>query len=194
MHILDTLKQPLVKTDIIGMFRQDRAHLLCQSVHLIVGLCRKQIEEHRRHTTKQVIVALAVLLVINTNDRIVESRFLRTIDNILYLFIVATDTFEHGFFEVLQPDTVEGCYVVRRIIRFKKRILSLLILVHIFHYIFFSHQQPFQLRHDDLSSMQLHQSVTLELVQHPRHIQTTVIQLEGQLLHQDGESLLTGGI
>ena len=134
MHIFDTLKQALVKTDIIGMFRQDRAHLLCQSVHLVIGLCREQIEKHRRHTPKQVVVALAVFLIINTNDRIVESRFLRTIDNLLDLLIVTTDTFHHGLFEILQPDTVEGCYVVRRIIRFKKRILSLFILVHIFHY------------------------------------------------------------
>ena len=38
MHILDALEEPLVKADIVGVLREDRTHLLGQSLHLVVGL------------------------------------------------------------------------------------------------------------------------------------------------------------
>ena len=50
MYILDTLKQLFIQADVIGMLRQYRTHLLCQGIHLVVGLCREQIKENGRHT------------------------------------------------------------------------------------------------------------------------------------------------
>ena len=130
VHIADTLEELLVQADIIRVFRQDGAHFLGQCIHFVVGFCREQIEEDSRHPTKQIIIVIPLLLVVNTDDSIVKSRFLGVVDNLLYLFVIATDAFKHSFLIVLQTDTVKGGYVMRRIIRLEERIFSLLI-VHI---------------------------------------------------------------
>ena len=101
MHILDPLKQFLVQADVVRMLRQDRTHLLRQRIHFVVGLGREQIEEHRRGTSQQIIVMIAVLLVIHIDDGIVESRFIRIIDDLLYLFIITTDTLQHRLLVIL---------------------------------------------------------------------------------------------
>ena len=130
VHILDTFEQLLVQTDIIGVFGQDRTHLLGQGIHLVVGLSREQVEEDGRHPTEQVVVVIALFLVIHTDDGIVESRFLGIVDDLVNLLIIPTDALQHRLLEIFQTDTVEGRHIMGRIIRQKKRILSLLLLVH----------------------------------------------------------------
>ena len=63
MHVLDALKQPLVQPYVVGVLRQDGRHLLCQRIHLVVGLRTQQVEEHARRTRQQVVVV--VLLVVH---------------------------------------------------------------------------------------------------------------------------------
>ena len=132
MNIFYALKQALVQTDIVGMLGKDGTHLLSQRIHLVVGLGRKQIKEYSRNATQQIVVALLILLVIYTDNGIVECRFCRIIDNTLYLFIVATDAFQHSLFEIFHADTVEWGCVVRCVIRFKERVRSSFLFVY--HY------------------------------------------------------------
>ena len=54
-----------------------------------------------------------------------------------------------------------------------------------------SHQQTFQLGNIHPSTVQFDKSFLLELVQNARHVQTTVVEFFGQLLHQDIERLRT---
>ena len=130
VHILDAFKEFLIETDIIRMFGQDGTHLLGQGIHLVVGLSREQVEEDGCHPTEQVVVVIALFLVVHTDDGIVESGFLGIVDDLLDLFIIPTDALQHRLLEILQTDTVEGRHIMGRIIRQKKRILSLLLLVH----------------------------------------------------------------
>ena len=134
MHIFDTLKQFFVESDIIGMLRQDWTHLLGQGIHLIVGLSRQQIEEYSTDTTQQVIIALTILLVIHTDDGIVESWFLGIVDNLVYLFLVTTDTLHKRLLIVLQTDTVKGHRVVRCIVFLEKGVESFLFTHNILHF------------------------------------------------------------
>ena len=101
VYVLDTLEQFLVQADIIGMLRQDRTHLLCQCIHLIVCLGREQIEEHCRDTSQQVIVMLTVFLIIHVDDGIVEGRFIGVVDDLIDLFIITADTLQHRLLEIL---------------------------------------------------------------------------------------------
>ena len=48
----------------------------------------------------------------------------------VYLLILTTDTLHEGLFKVLQVDTVKRCRVMRRLVRFEKRILTLILLIH----------------------------------------------------------------
>ena len=105
----DALKQSGVQTNIIGMLRQYGLYLLGQRIHLVVGLGRQQVEENSRHTRQQTIVTLILLRI---DNGIVEGRFLRIVDNLLYLFIIATNTLHEGLFVVLHPYTVEGYHVM----------------------------------------------------------------------------------
>ena len=131
MHILDTLKQPLVKTDIVGVLCQHGTHLLCQSVHLVGGLCRQQVEEHAADTRQEVVVAVVVFLVVDVDDGVVEGGFLRVVDDLLYLLIVTTDALHHRLFVVLQGDAVERRRVVRCAIRQEEWVLPLILCFHI---------------------------------------------------------------
>ena len=45
VYVLHTPKEFFVEAHIIGMLREDGLHLLCQGVHLVVGLGTQQIEE-----------------------------------------------------------------------------------------------------------------------------------------------------
>ena len=132
VHILDALKEFLIEADVVGMLREDGTHLLGQRVHLVVRLGREQVEEHGAHPRQQVVIACPVLLVVDTDDRIVEGGFLRVVDKLLYLFVVATDALEHRFLIVLQTDTVERGRIVGRTIREEKGILSHFVFFHIF--------------------------------------------------------------
>ena len=123
MHILHTLEELLVEAHVVGMLRQDGAHLLCQGVHLVVGLGREEIEEHGRHTVEQVVVALRVVVLVD--DGIVESGSCRIIDGFLEVFLVTADALHERLLIVLHTDTVEGRRVVGRAIRLEKRVLPL---------------------------------------------------------------------
>ena len=122
MHVAYPLKQPWVQPYVVGVLRQDGLHLLSQCVHLVVRLCRQQVEEHRAHAAQQVVVALVLL---GIDDGVVERRLLRVVDGLLYLLIVAADALHEGLLVVFQADTVERHRVVRCVIRFQKRILVL---------------------------------------------------------------------
>ena len=101
------------------MLCQYGLHLLRQRIHLIVRLGTQQIKEHRRHTRQQVVIALVLLRI---DDGILERWLLRIVDSFLYLLVVATDAFHEGLLEVLQTDAIKGHHIMRRPVRFKKRI------------------------------------------------------------------------
>ena len=130
MHIFDALKEFLIETDIIGMFRQNRTHLLRQGIHLVVGLCREQVEEYGADTIQQIVVVFAILPVVDGNNGIIKGGFGRIVDNLVYLLIFTTDALEHGLLVVFHTDTIKGRRVVGRVIRQEKRICSFFILVH----------------------------------------------------------------
>ena len=46
MNVLDAFEEAFVETKVIGMLRQNGAHLLCQRIHIVIGLGRQQVEEH----------------------------------------------------------------------------------------------------------------------------------------------------
>ena len=126
MNILYTFKEFLVEADIIGMFRQDGTHLLSQSIHIIIGLCREEVEEYCADTTQQIIVVLSIFLIINIDDGIIEGRFLGIVNNLVDLLIITTDALHEGLLIVFQTDTVEWRRIVRCIIFFKKWVQSFL--------------------------------------------------------------------
>ena len=115
VYLADSLKQAWVQPYIVGMLCQDGLYLLCQRIHLVVGLSTQQVEEHGAHARQQVIVALILLRV---DDGVVEGRLLRVVDSLFYLLVVAADAFHEGFLVVLQADTVKGHGVVRCVVRF----------------------------------------------------------------------------
>ena len=127
MHIFDALKELFVQTDVVSMLRQDRTHLLGQLIHLIGGLCRKKIKEHSGDTRQKIVVAFAILLVIDTDNGIIKGRFLGVIDDLLNLLVVTTNTFQHGLLVVLQTDAIKGGRVMGRAIRLEEGVLSLII-------------------------------------------------------------------
>ena len=131
VYVFDALKKPFVETDIVGVLRQDGTHLLCQSIHLVGGLCRQQVEEHAADTRQEVVVAVVVFLVVDIDDGVVEGGLLGIVDDLLYLLIVTTDTLHHRLFVVLQGDAVERRRVVRRAIRQEERVLPLILCFHI---------------------------------------------------------------
>ena len=132
VHVLNAFKQFLVQTYIVGMLGQYRTHLLCQRIHIVVGLGRQKIKEHRRHATQQIVVSILILLVVNTDDGIVEGWLIGIIDNLLYLLVVTTYSLQHSLLVILHTDTVKGSCVVRCVITFEKRVrsLNIFVLVH----------------------------------------------------------------
>ena len=111
VYLTDALKQLRVQSHIIGMLRQDRLHLLCQCVHLVVRLGTEQVEEHRRHPVQQVVIV--VTLVKGIKDGIVESGFLWVVDSLLEILVIPSDAFHESLLIVFQPDTVEGHCVMQ---------------------------------------------------------------------------------
>ena len=124
VYVLDALKESGVEPHVVGMLRQYGLYLLCQSIHLVVSLCRQQVEEHSTHAVQQVVVALLVVILVD--DGIVEGRLRRVIDSLLYLLVVTSYALHEGLFIVLQTYTVEGRRVVRCPIGFKKRVYPFL--------------------------------------------------------------------
>ena len=99
MHMFHTCKEFLIEAHIIGMFCQDGLHLLCQGVHLVVGLSTQQIEENGRHAIQQVIIPLRIIILVN--DGIIEGGLLWIVNRFLYQFVITTNTFHKGLFIVL---------------------------------------------------------------------------------------------
>ena len=116
VHLANALKQLWVQPHVVGVFGQYRLHLLCQRVHVVVGLSRQQVEEYRRNPVQQVVVAIA--LVEGVQNGIVESRFLRIIDGLFQVLIVAADTLHERLLVVFQSDAVKGHRVVQCTVRF----------------------------------------------------------------------------
>ena len=50
VYLTDALEEPGVQSYVVGMLCQDGLHLLCQSIHLVIGLCTQQVEEYRADT------------------------------------------------------------------------------------------------------------------------------------------------
>ena len=124
VYILDTLEQARIQSHIIGMLCQDGLHLLCQSIHLVIGLSRQQVEEHRADAVQQVVVALAFLLLVY--DRVIECRLGGVVDGLFYLLVITTDALHEGLLIVFQANTVKRHRVVRCLVVFKKRVYPFL--------------------------------------------------------------------
>ena len=136
VHIFDTFEQFLVQSHIVGMLRQDGAHLLCQCIQLVIGLSRKQVIKHCRYAVQQVIVAIGIIILVN--DCIVECWLGRIIDGLLYMLVVAAYALHKRLFKVLNANLIERHRIVRCGIRLEERVLPLFIfpytgLSHIFH-------------------------------------------------------------
>ena len=118
------------------MLSEHWRHLLCQRLHLIICLCRKQIEEYRCRSLKQVIVMVSI--VVNTYYRIVERRFRFIRAYSLYLLIVTPYTLKHSLLKIGNADFTKRCSVVRRAIRHHQRVL---LVCHILISCFCRHMQ-----------------------------------------------------
>ena len=121
VYVLDALKEPLVQSDVVGVLGQDGLYLLGQGIHLVVGLGREEVEEHRRHALQEVVVALG--LVVLVDDGVVEGGLRRVVDGLLYLLVVAAYAFHEGRLEVFETYAVEGYGVVWGAVGHEKRVL-----------------------------------------------------------------------
>ena len=130
VNVFHTLEKALVQPYVVSMLCQDGLHLLGQGLHFIVGLGAEQVEEHRRYTLKQVVVAVFVFLGID--DGVVESRFVRVVDGLLYLLIITPDSFHESLFVVFHAYAVEGHSIVGGTVFFEKRILAYVVFTHVF--------------------------------------------------------------
>ena len=45
IDILDLIEKLFIQTDVIGMLGEDRTHLLCQGIEVVVRLSTQQIEK-----------------------------------------------------------------------------------------------------------------------------------------------------
>ena len=50
VYLADALKELGVQSYVVGVLCQDGLHLLCQRIHLVIGLCTQQVEEYRADT------------------------------------------------------------------------------------------------------------------------------------------------
>ena len=128
VYIFDFLKEPFVQPYVVGVLGQDGLHLLCQGVHLVVGLGAEQVEEDGRHTREQVVVPLGLVVLVH-HDGIVKGGSVGIVHNPVNLLVLASDAFHEGFFKMFQLDTVKGHGVVRRVVRFEKRVAHISFLL-----------------------------------------------------------------
>ena len=73
---------------------------------------------------------IAVFLIIDMDDGIVEGGFLGIVDHLFDLLVIPTDTLEHRLLVILQADTIKRGCLMGRVIGQKKRVCSLSLLVH----------------------------------------------------------------
>ena len=115
---LDALEVSAVEHDIVGVLGEDGRQLLCQRVHIVVGLGREQVEEDLGHALEHVVGR-------GDGDRVVEGGRLGIVDDALDESIVLPNTFHDGGLVVLELYAVEGSRIVGRLIVFvEKRIYS----------------------------------------------------------------------
>ena len=114
VHGLDALKQLAVEPHVVGMFRQYGLQLLGQCIHLVVGFCTQQIEEHGGYPRQQVVVA--VVVVIGMDDGIVESGLVWIVDGLVHQFFVSAYAFHESLLIVFQANLVEGNTLVWSVI------------------------------------------------------------------------------
>ena len=145
VYRLYPLEEFLVESHVVGVFRQYRLHLLCQGVHLVVGLRTEQVEEHRGNPRQQVVVS--VLIVVNVDYRVVESWFCGIVDSLFYLFVVAPDAFEECLLVVLELYLVERHRFVRCLVLFEEWVHSFRLLNFFFFHTVCCPSSDFGLRY-----------------------------------------------
>ena len=99
------------------MFGEDRLKFLCKSIHLVIGLSRKEIEEDGRNIIQKIVIAIIIL---GINYGVIERRRLWIINEFLYMLIITTDTFHEGFLVMLHLYKVERWSLMWGCIFFKK--------------------------------------------------------------------------
>ena len=124
VHVLDALEETLVQLHVVGVLCEYWAHLLRQSVELIISLGAEHTREYGRHAREQVVVILAVL-VVDTHDGVLKSGSFGVVHELLYLLVIAAYALKKSLLVVANLDAVERNGVVWGVIRFKKRILAL---------------------------------------------------------------------
>ena len=125
MHMLNSFKKFFVEHHVVGMLCQHRLQLLCQCVHIIVGLGTKQIEEYSAHSTKQSVV---FVILVFAYQGIVECGLIGVIDDSVKLFVVSPYAFNKRFLIVFESYFVERCGLVWGIIFQEERILTFFLL------------------------------------------------------------------
>ena len=126
VHGLYPGEQFLVQQDVVGMFRQYRWHFLCQLVHLVVGFCTQQVEEHIAHPAQQIVGDAEWYGVVE------RGRF-RILDDGVRQFVILPYAFHESRFVIFEVYPVERCRVVRRSVgRAEKRIFSFFGLVFLY--------------------------------------------------------------
>ena len=123
---LDALEKRLVEHHVVFVLREDGSQLLRELVELVVGFGAEHVREHGRYAVEQVVIVFALARV-HARNGVLESGLFGVVDGFLNLLIVASDALQKGLFVVFKLDSVEGNGVVRRVVRLKKRVYSLLI-------------------------------------------------------------------
>ena len=127
IYIFNTCEQLFIQTDVVGMFGKNRTHFLGQRIQLVVGLRTQHAREYVRHPIQQVIIMLSFRRV-DPNDSVLKRRCFRIVDDLLYLFIIAPDTFHESFFVIFGMYLAKRDGVVWSVVGYKKRIDSFTIL------------------------------------------------------------------
>ena len=122
---LDALEELLVQCDVVGMLGEDRAHLLCQFLHLVAGLGTHHAREYVRHSAQEVVIVFT-LFCINTGDGVFERWLCRVVYNLVGCLVVAADTFHESLLIVAELNAVEWGCIVWGAVWQEERILSLL--------------------------------------------------------------------
>ena len=122
---LDALEEFLVQCDVVGMLGEDRAHLLCQFLHLVAGLCTHHARKYVRYSAQQIVIMFA-LICINTGNCVFEGWLCRVVDNLVRCLVVAADTFHESLLIVAELNAVEWGCIVWGAVWQEERILSLL--------------------------------------------------------------------
>ena len=97
---LDALEVAFVEHDVLGVLREQGLHLLCQRIHLVVGMGTEQVEERRGDPFQGAVIERV--------DGVLERRRFGIVQDALQVSILAAHALEHGLLVVLETDLVEG--------------------------------------------------------------------------------------